>query len=154
MCSARTSRVVITDSKTPNLWRHLTIIISPMLGVVTSIYIHQNRYHFNTDTIYTDSKLYYTRKGTFVTNLHYVFIYYILDNLIWLYFPPSPIEKSNRPIVYHVVRLPMRFKQGERWVESQSAHVFWVEHTLRYHFNTDTIYTDSKLYYTHTKNQA
>jgi len=31
-----------------------------MLGVVTSIYVHQNRYHFNTDTIYTDSKLSYT----------------------------------------------------------------------------------------------
>ena len=50
---------------------------------------------------------------TLVTNLHYIFIYYILDNLIWLYFPLTPIEKSNRPIVYHVVRLPMRFKQGE-----------------------------------------
>ena len=48
-----------------------------------------------------------------VANLHYVFIYYILDNLILLYFPLTPIEKSNRPIVYHVVRLPLRFKQGE-----------------------------------------
>jgi len=31
-----------------------------MLGVVTSIYVRQNRLHFNTDTIYTDSKLCYT----------------------------------------------------------------------------------------------
>jgi hypothetical protein len=46
-----------------------------------------------------------------VTNLHYVFIYYILDNLIWLYFPLTPIEKSNRPIVYHVVRLPLHAHQ-------------------------------------------
>ena len=64
------------------------------------------------------------RKGTFVTNLHYVFIYYILDNLIWLYFPLTPIEKSNRPIVYHVVRLPMRFKQGELKV-SRHMYVEW-----------------------------
>jgi hypothetical protein len=60
----------------------------------------------------------------FVTNLHYVFIYYILDNLIWLYFPLTPIEKSNRPIVYHVVRLPMRFKQGELKV-SRHMYVEW-----------------------------
>lgn len=59
-----------------------------------------------------------------VTNLHYVFIYYILDNLIWLYFPLTPIEKSNRPIVYHVVRLPMRFKQGELKV-SRHMYVEW-----------------------------
>ena len=57
-----------------------------------------------------------------VTNLHYVLIYYILDNLIWLYFPLTPIEKSNRPIVYHVVRLPMRFKQGELKV---SRHMYF-----------------------------
>ena len=57
-----------------------------------------------------------------VANLHYVFIYYILDNLIWLYFPLTPIEKSNRPIVYHVVRLPMRFKQGELKV---SRHMYF-----------------------------
>ena len=56
-----------------------------------------------------------------VTNLHYVLIYYILDNSIWLYFPLTPIEMSNRPIVYHVVRLPMRFKQGELKV-SQYMH--------------------------------
>ena len=62
------------------------------------------------------------RKGTFVTNLHYVFINYILDNLTWLYFPLTPIEKSNRPIVYHVVRLPMRFKQGELKV---SRHMYF-----------------------------
>jgi hypothetical protein len=48
-----------------------------------------------------------------VANLLYVLIYYILDNLIWLYFPLTLIEKSNRPIVCHVIRLPMRCKQGE-----------------------------------------
>jgi hypothetical protein len=57
-----------------------------------------------------------------VTNLLYVLIYYILDNLIWLYFSLTPIEKSNRPIVYHVVRLPMRFKQGELKV---SRHMYF-----------------------------
>jgi hypothetical protein len=67
------------------------------------------------------------RKGTFVTNLHYVFIYYILDNLIWLYFPLKPIEKSNRPIVDHVVRLPMRFKQGELKV-SRHMYFEWSTH--------------------------
>lgn len=65
-----------------------------------------------------------TLKVVIVTNLHYVFIYYILDNLIWLYFPLTPIEKSNRPIVYHVVRLPMRFKQGELKV-SRHMYVEW-----------------------------
>ena len=64
------------------------------------------------------------RFWTRVTNLHYLFIYYILDNLIWLYFPLTPIEKSNRPIVYHVVRLPMRFKQGELKV-SRHMYVEW-----------------------------
>jgi hypothetical protein len=54
---------------------------------------------------------------------------YILDNLIWLYFPLTPIEKSNRPIVYHVVRLPMRFKQGELKV---SRHMY-VETFLHAH---------------------
>jgi hypothetical protein len=49
-------------------------------------------------------------------------VYYILDNLIWLYFPLTPIEKSNRPIVYHVVRLLMRFKQGELKV---SRHMYF-----------------------------
>jgi hypothetical protein len=34
----------------------------------------------------------------------------------------TPIEKSNRPIVYHVVRLPMRFKQGELKV---SRHMYF-----------------------------
>jgi hypothetical protein len=62
------------------------------------------------------------RFWTRVTNLHYLFIYYILDNLIWLYFPLTPIEKSNRPIVYHVVRLLMRFKQGELKV---SRHMYF-----------------------------
>ena len=64
------------------------------------------------------------RKGTFEKNLHYVLIYYILDNLIWLCFPLTPIEKSNRPIVYHVVRLLMRFKQGELKV---SRHTLFVK---------------------------
>jgi hypothetical protein len=59
-----------------------------------------------------------------VTNLYYVLIYYILDNLVWLYFPLTPIEKSNRPIVYHVVRLPMRFKQGELKVSRQMNFEF------------------------------
>jgi hypothetical protein len=37
---------------------------------------------------------------------------------------PTPIEKSNRPIVYHVVRLPMSFKQGELKV-SRYMYVEW-----------------------------
>lgn len=38
------------------------------------------------------------RKGTFVTNLHYVLIYYILDNLKCSFFlDAGDVFKSNRP---------------------------------------------------------
>jgi hypothetical protein len=66
------------------------------------------------------------RFWTRVTNLHYLFIYYILDNLIWLYFPidlvpfgasaplflrngellgHSPIRNEPSPMNIHVLYL-------------------------------------------------
>jgi hypothetical protein len=109
------------------IFSHLSVMICLQSFILTLIYFVISDIFFEVRLAGRTKWSLVFRKGTFVTNLHYVFIYYILDNLIWLYFPLKPIEKSNRPIVDHVVRLPMRFKQGELKV-SRHMYFEWSTH--------------------------